>query len=199
MSGGERQRGGTSRLGRHEASPEFPRRLSKGQHTSAGRRSARSVTVPLARFVKGGNGPEDRRMICAARNAAEGRSHSAAERGGRERSEDGAVHPTSNTTGSLRFGRATAGRGAVSHGAAASGGVAEPWCRCEGCVRDAAARTRGETCPLQKAQGNLRGPRGYFPLNCSVRLNPSGWDEIFVVIFTPVSHQMHIRNSIPCN
>ncbi len=30
LSGGERQRGGTNLLGRHEASPEFPRRLSRG-------------------------------------------------------------------------------------------------------------------------------------------------------------------------
>ncbi len=38
-------------------------------------------------------------MICATRNAAEGRSRSAAERVGRERSEDGAVHPTAHQLG----------------------------------------------------------------------------------------------------
>ena len=47
----------------------------------------------------GSGGPENRRMICAGRNAAEGRSHSAAERGGRERSEDGAVHPRAHNSG----------------------------------------------------------------------------------------------------
>lgn len=60
-------------------------------------------------------------MICAARNEAEGRSRSAAERVGRERSEDGAVHPAAHTTGSLCLGRASAALGTVSHGAAASG------------------------------------------------------------------------------
>ena len=38
-------------------------------------------------------------------------------------------------------------QGTVSRGAVASGGVAEPGFRCEGCVRDAAARTRGEASP----------------------------------------------------
>ena len=75
------------------------------------------MTVSLARFVKRGNGPEDRRMICTARNEAEGRSRSAAERGGRERSEDGAVHPTAHKLGSLCLGRASAALGTVSHGA----------------------------------------------------------------------------------
>ena len=44
-------------------------------------------------------------MICAARNEAEGRSRSAAERVGRERSEDGAVHPATHKLGSLCLGR----------------------------------------------------------------------------------------------
>ena len=38
-------------------------------------------------------------MSCAARNGAEGSSRSAAERKGRERSEDGAVHPTPTRLG----------------------------------------------------------------------------------------------------
>jgi len=65
-------------------------------------------------------------MICAARNGAEGRSRSAVEREGMERSEDGAVH-RAHTKGILRLDRATDGRDAVSHGAVASGGVAGPW------------------------------------------------------------------------
>ena len=62
---------------------------AKVQLTSAGRRLARRVTASLARFVTGGNGPEDRAMVCAARNGAHGfRVESWAE--GRERREDGA-------------------------------------------------------------------------------------------------------------
>ena len=79
------------------------------------------MTAPLARFVKRGNGPEDRAMICADRNAALGRSRSAAERIGRQRSEDGAVHPLPTNSGSLCLGRASAALGTVSPGAAASG------------------------------------------------------------------------------
>jgi len=30
------------------------------------------VTAPLVRFVNGGNGPEDRAMVCVARNGAHG-------------------------------------------------------------------------------------------------------------------------------
>ena len=59
-------------------------------------------------------------MICAAHNAAEGRSHSVAERVGRERSEDGAVHPLPTNSGSLCLGHASAALGTVSPGAAAS-------------------------------------------------------------------------------
>ena len=59
------------------------------QLISAGRRAARSVTAPLARFVKCGIGPEDRAMVCAARNGAHGfRVESWVE--GRKRREDGA-------------------------------------------------------------------------------------------------------------
>ena len=43
-------------------------------------------------------------MICAARNAACGRSRSAAERVGRECSEDGAVHPLPTQRGVCALG-----------------------------------------------------------------------------------------------
>ena len=39
---------------------------------SRGGTAARSVTAPLARFVNGGNGPEDRAMVCVARNGVHG-------------------------------------------------------------------------------------------------------------------------------
>lgn len=65
-------------------------------------------------------------MVCAARNGAHGfRVESWAE--GRERREDGADDRLPHKLGSLCLGRAAADRGTVSHGAAASGGVAEPW------------------------------------------------------------------------
>jgi len=70
--------------------PNNPRRLSKGS-TDIRRVEVRTKrdSFCCARFVKGGNGPEDRAMICAARNEAHGfRVEAWAE--GRERREDGA-------------------------------------------------------------------------------------------------------------
>ena len=65
-------------------------------------------------------------MICAARNEAAGRSRSAVERKGRERSEDAQMIATAHKLGSLCSGRATAGGRHSLPGEAASGGVAEP-------------------------------------------------------------------------
>ena len=160
------------------------------------------MTAPLARFVKRGHGPEDRRMICAARNAAGGRSRSAAERVGRERSEggaDGRCLPTQ---------RGVCAAGARSRWEAQSP-AAEP--HQEGVtetsvsVEMGASKTvppasiREETSSLQRAQTEHECTVGYLPSNRSARLNPRGRDKIFVVILTPVSDQMHIRDSVPCD